>query len=133
MRYAGLYVRAKRKSGERDRKLAELELCGRERRQRVVRFADAVVELANALAHASEVESYGGIAESREGPGQRLHDLVVECSSLKWVRMRDERDASQQTFGNVERDFERAGGTGNGAAALASGQILSLSTTRPCT
>ena len=82
---------------------------------------------------ASKIESCGGVAQGGEGLGQRLHDLVVECPALKRVGMRDERDASHRAFGNIERDFERAGGAGDGAATLAPGQIFSLSTTRPFT
>ena len=94
LRDARLHERAERESGERDAAaLAEARARVRERRERVVGLADAVVERARRTADAAEIEAHRGVAQRDERLGERLHDLVVERAALLRMRMRDERDA----------------------------------------
>src|SRR5437764_1102420 len=108
-----------------------------ERGERIVGLAHAIVERALALPDAAEVEAHAGIVERDEGLGERLRNLVVERAALLRMRVSDERDAARLLVGmrrgQVERDFERPGRTGDRGPLLSARQILSLSTTLPCT
>ena len=75
-----------------------------------LKFADAVVEHALALADAAEIEAQGRKAALDEGLVEQLDDLVVHRPAGLRVRMEDQRDRRARAGAGMETAFEAAFG-----------------------
>ena len=105
-----------RKAAEPQRIAVELPARPFDHGQRIREFTHAVVVLAFAGTHATEIEAHRGRARFLHRPGGGVHDLVLHRAAVQRMRMADDADhiAGRPCLERIfDARFDGTGGTGD--------------------
>jgi len=128
------YVTAERESGEDCIDIAKPPFRMRVHAEKIFQLTPAIVEYTLTSPNPTKIESQGRIPEAVKGLGKRLHNLVVQGSSMKRMRVRNDRIADTVVAGIGNDDLQLTGRTVNTSAFVVAGfQIRKRSTMMPLT
>lgn len=112
--------------------IAEPSICEAFNRKQILKLTTAVVKFAIAFPNAPEIETNSGIAERMKRLGERLHNFVVQGSTMKRMRVGNDRVAFAFFTGIGDNNLDAADRTVNFNSLVDTCfQIRKRSTTTP--